>query len=160
MKKLFATLVLLAGFAANADYLYWMIDTSSDIGGAGQYEYEYQSINLVYNSKTLQSFAYDNDLGNKFNSGGYFEYSGDFIDSTGSSFWVELVSSGNSVAKSTAYTYTELINMGALFKGSSMSSNVGNVVSFGGFAPVPEPTSGVLLLIGGMLLGLKRRRMA
>jgi hypothetical protein len=95
-----------------------------------------------------------------FNSGGYFEYSSDIIDATGSSFWVELVSSGSSVAKSTSYTYDQLINMGALFKGSSMSSNVGNVASFGGFAPVPEPTSGVLLLIGGMLLGLKRRRMA
>jgi hypothetical protein len=65
------------------------------------------------------------------------------------------------VAKSTPqYTYNELINMGALFKGSSMSSNVGNIASFGNFTSVPEPTSGVLFLIGGMLLGLKRRRMA
>jgi hypothetical protein len=158
MKKLFATLVLLAGFAANADYLYWMIDTGSGNGGAGGYTYD--SINLMYGSTILQSASFDEDLGDMFSAGGYFEYSGEIIDSTGSSFWVELVSSGNSVAKSTAYTYDQLINMGALFTGSSMSSNVGNVASFGGFAPVPEPTSGVLLLIGGMLLGLKRRRMA
>lgn len=158
MKKLFATLVLLAGFAANADYLYWMIDTGSGNGGASGYTYD--SINLVYDSRTLQSAANSSNLESIFNSGGYFEYSGDIIDATGSSFWVELVSSGNSVAKSTAYTYTDLINMGALFKGSSMSSNVGNIASFGNFTSVPEPTSGVLFLIGGMLLGLKRRRMA
>jgi hypothetical protein len=157
MKKLFATLVLLAGFAANADYLYWMIDTGAENSGAGGYMFD--SINLVYDSGTLQSVGNSSNLESIFNSGGYFEYSGDIINATGSSFWVELVSSGNSVAKSTSYAYDQLINMGALFKGSSMSSNVGNVVSFGGFAPVPEPTSGVLLLIGGMLLGLKRRRM-
>jgi hypothetical protein len=159
MKKLFATLVLLAGFAANADYLYWMIDTGSGNGGAGGYTYD--SINLMYGSTILQSASFSDNLGDMFSAGGYFEYSGEIIDSTGSSFWVELVSSGNSVAKSTPqYTYNELINMGALFKGSSMSSNVGNIASFGNFTSVPEPTSGVLFLIGGMLLGLKRRRMA
>lgn len=159
MKKLFATLVLLAGFAANADYLYWMIDTGKGNGGAGGYTFD--SINLVYDSRTLQSAANSSNLESIFNSGGYFEYSGEIIDSTGSSFWVELVSSGNSVAKSTTqYSYNELITMGALFKGSSMSSNVGNIASFGNFTSVPEPTSGVLFLIGGMLLGLKRRRMA
>lgn len=158
MKKLFATLVLLAGFAANADYLYWMIDTGSGNGGASGYTYD--SINLMYGSTTLQSVSFSDNLGDMFSAGGYFEYSGE-IDSTGSSFWVELVSSGNSVAKSTPqYTYNELINMGALFKGSSMSSNVGNIAPFGNFTSVPEPTSGVLFLIGGMLLGLKRRRMA
>ena len=158
MKKLFATLVLLAGFAANADYLYWMIDTGAENSVAGGYTFD--TVNLMYDSGTLQSVANSSNLESMFNSGGYFEYSGDIINATGSSFWVELVSSGSSVAKSTAYTYTDLINMGALFKGSSMSSNVGNIAPFGGFAPVPEPTSGVLLLFGGMLLGLKRRRMA
>lgn len=158
MKKLFASLVLLAGFAANADYLYWMIDTGT--GNDEAVGYTYDSINLMYGSKILQSASFSPDLDDMFSAGGYFEYSGE-IDSTGSSFWVELVSSGNSVAKSTTqYSYNELINMGALFKGSFMSSNVGNIASFGGFALVPEPTSGVLFLIGGMLLGLKRRRMA
>lgn len=156
MKKVIAALVIIASFAANADYLWWMIDTGTQNSGAGNYAYN--SFTLYQGDTALQTINYSADLFNAFSSGGYLTYSGDLTAS--SSYYVELISSSSDVvARSQSYTYSELLNMGSIFKGSSMSSNVGTAVSFGSFTAVPEPTSGVLMLLGGMLLGLKRRRM-
>ena len=59
-------------------------------------------------------------------------------------------------------SYAQLANY-IIGGGASQQSSAFAHVGFGGATTaynVPEPSSGLLFLIGGMLLGLKRRRQA
>ena len=74
------------------------------------------------------------------------------------SFYVELYNAaGDSVYKTQAVSYNSLLSSGYIATGGVLTPAV---LATGGFngAAVPEPTSGVLLLIGGAMLALRRRR--
>ena len=76
-------------------------------------------------------------------------------------FYVELVNYSDptktrSMNQNYPWSYTELVNGGYISTGSSMSTPYANGALDGG--SVPEPTSGLLLLVGGSLLALRRRR--
>jgi hypothetical protein len=78
------------------------------------------------------------------------------------SFFVELVNySGSSLgANNRAYTYSynELVSAGYIATNPFDSSSAAAAASAGNMgSPTPEPTSGMLLLIGGSLLALRRR---
>ena len=86
------------------------------------------------------------DIGNSYDSTYYF--------------YVELVNAAGesrSMNKNYPWSYTELVNSGYISTtGGSMSTPYVNGALDGG--SVPEPTSGMLLMIGGALLALRRRR--
>jgi len=82
-----------------------------------------------------------------------------FSDSA--SYFVELYNSSGTVAQSSAISGAALRSAMAYYSGSGLSVGAATPASFGGFtSAVPEPTSGMLFLVGGLLLGLKRRRQA
>ena len=83
------------------------------------------------------------------------------------SFYVELfdaydVSLGKSyvAAKQGAATYASLVSAGAIDVGSIMNPNA-SAYSFDSFTTqqvIPEPSSGLMMLLGMVALGLKRKR--
>ena len=61
--------------------------------------------------------------------------------------------------KGYSYTYQELVSAGYVATSPFDSSNVAAAAAGSNMgAPTPEPTSGMLMLIGGSLLALRRRR--
>ena len=150
IKKLSVVVAVLAmiGFA-KADALYWQVDTSAD--------------NAAYTGDFSDAALYTSD--------------GNFIDAMDSaqkvalsdlrgygspeySFYVELYNaSGDAVYKGAAVSYTDLLNSGYISTTGVLTPTMLATSGFNG-ASVPEPTSGMLLLIGGALLALRRRRQA
>lgn len=87
-------------------------------------------------------------------------YSGDI---SGLSFFVELYdSAGNWAGTTDAKTYQQLVDSGAISSSGLNPSFTGVNSALGGsgssYSPVPEPTSGLLMLIGLGALALRRRR--
>lgn len=77
-------------------------------------------------------------------------------------FYVELVnysSPNNVVATGYKYSYNDLVTAGYVATGLNDANAVASFAGTQNFAsPVPEPTSGLLLLMGGAMLALRRRR--
>jgi len=154
IKKLSVVLAVLAmiGFA-KADALYWQVDTSAD---ESSYKGEYSYAALYASDGTLLDGYYEAtdgkvapalaDLGN-YGSSSY-------------SFYVELYNASlDSVYKGQAVSYTDLMDSGYISTSGVLTPSVLATTGFNG-ASVPEPTSGLLLLVGGALLALRRRRRA
>lgn len=156
MNKIIAIVAVILAFAAKADYLYWMIDTSSAAA------FTYDKLVLKGDSTTLDdgitytamSAIGGDTLNDKVATyygtyGQAFEY--DLGSNSYTSYFVELYNGDSWVAQSTSIAGLS----GAVFKGGA--GLPATPATFGTFA-VPEPTSGLLFVLGGMLLGLKRRR--
>ena len=142
------------GLSLHADYLYWMVDT----GSAATYE-PYTAVRLTDGTTTIDEYEFSGGaselIAYQSEPGGYFTAEGTFGSSQ--SFFVELLNGSTWKAQSEAKTYAELLAAGNIFKSGSIAPATANAASFGSYN-VPEPTSGLLFLVGGMLLGLKRRR--
>ena len=158
MKKIIAGFALVAGLAANADVLYWMVDTDA----AEAYKDKYTAVALkdtngnTYDSYTGLTHA---EIVSYQADGGYFwaeNLSPAFNDAT--TYFVELMNGDTFVAQSGTMTGSQIRAMGAYYAGGIAPSSP-TAKAFGSTTyNVPEPTSGLLFLVGGMLLGLKRRR--
>ena len=150
-KTLFAAVALLA-VAAQADYMYWMVD-SSNVSS----DYTWDTAKLIQDSTAIGTLSKeDADFLSSIDSYAYSQLNDPYNSST---FFIELYNGTTFVAESEHQTYANV-------KSSIFGSNQMNpsIAAGGGFMPtgstynVPEPTSGLLFLVGGMLLGLKRRR--
>lgn len=172
MKKIvFAGMVMLAAAFARADFLYWQIadqgeftlatlwvkNTGSSAGLADLVSVEAEGLdpdNGVFTG--TKTGLVQTDLG---------EYASDAY-----SFFVELAtySSADATEPSSqkwlnSYSYKELVSAGYISAGGAgtpgAASSGGAPMSGGGNA-IPEPTSGMLMLLGGALMALRRRRRA
>lgn len=171
MKKLLTLAVVVATISIlRADMIYWML--SDDIvegknsrveaadgssqnlyaklmaqqGGSGPIMVAGKSAADVYNAYDLSTYL-STDIGTTY-------------DNTWT-FWVETYNG----LYSNKQSYDTLVSNGYIAKSGSIETP--HSLASGGFGQagnpaynIPEPTSGLLFLLGGMLLGLKRRRMA
>lgn len=162
MKKLLIALVAmgLAGFA-QASYLYWQVSgdaVTEFASGEGAY-----GVQVTYNGKALDIKATDGstvgpvvDTATAQNPG-YLINIGDV--SSGSSFYIELVKwnegAWNTVGVSESLAYSDInsytVDLNAIAPTLPAAWT-------GGTYSVPEPTSGVLMLLGLAGLALKRRK--
>ena len=76
------------------------------------------------------------------------------VDTVGN--FVAVVTDGNSFAKVNAYTITTTTPRSVVFQNEDLPLTEGDFQSFA--TPTPEPTSGLLLLLGVAGLALKRKR--
>ena len=143
----------LIGYTANADdyYLYWMLgDTITDAttGATVQYDYAKVSLDGTYLNLFEGATAQGTEIGSAMAGTAY--YWGTF--QSGNTFLFELYSD----------TDTQLGTSMLSYEVASLSGFIGNSQTVHG-APyvltnVPEPTSGLLMLIGMAGLALRRKR--
>ena len=169
MKKILITsLVLVVALVANADVLYWMVSDqyaqSADSSSSADFAYlmvSDQNSNISGNITKLDTKSaaavYDAyDYGDAFSYTIPSAYEG---TSPTYYFFVELA---NSHLRTDPMSLAALKNAGYIYTGGTQLPSTLASTGFGQTSGtaynVPEPTSGLLFLVGGMLLGLKRRR--
>ena len=182
MKKILvvAAAVALATFA-RADMLYWQVN--SEAPEASDYSYAkvlYANDYVRNDSQVLTSYingetsvGTDPAKGVIDATGGLFadlsNVSG-ITDWTGYQFVVELYGEGGQVLANSGWkTFSNLSDAHAIIEeAAGFSNNWQTMQALGsysggwsaGAAPVPEPTSGLLVLIGAALVGLRRKKVA
>ena len=154
--------VCMAAFSVKADLIYWMVNNPTESystpGTPTSIPYAYATSSADGN--TL--YAYDQtgktEADALFAEGGSTgaAYFGSFNSDSVQSFLVELWNESDE--KVGWQTYSAASVADSIWKGNSPggSGAVALVVS----QVVPEPSSGLMLLLGGALLALRRRRLA
>jgi hypothetical protein len=172
MKKIvFAGMVVLAAAFARADFLYWQIADQGDFTMANLWVKNTGSSAGLEVLDTILAEAVAADETGATLTGtttGLVETDLGQYASDEYSFFVELAtySSADATEPSSqkwlnSYSYDQLVSGGYISTGAvgvpSPATLGGAPMSGGGFA-IPEPTSGMLMLLGGALMALRRRR--
>ena len=173
---LLAAIISAAGAFASDSYLYWMINnTTSD---AGKFDYAYVRIRDANTTPEADSYLtiYDGAFEDPYEVGGESGVSKTYIEKAAtrqSGFYASLA---NISDLSSASFIVELYNdegkfLAQSFNNGSYSTVNGYIYSGGISVPpsvawtagtfaLPEPSSGLLMLVGFAMLGLRRRRQA
>lgn len=153
-KTLFLAAAVLA-FSAQADYIYWMVENNPVNG----YNWDTAYLKQQNGDTVVQLGELTWTAAQGYLEDDAYAYSALGANYTEASFFIELWKDSKFAAQSDSQTYAQV-------KSNIFGSNMMNpsIAAGSGFMPsgstynVPEPTSGLLFLVGGMLLGLKRRR--
>jgi len=168
MKKVVFALAVVVALSVRADdsYLYWM-------AGAIPSQYDYKTVNLVAMNSDTWSWSADkvyltpegaSDGGVTMEQVVDVSAMSDALISNVSgvdnawTFFVELLDGGSILAYSDGLSYaaaSSYMNSGSQF--DIASANTWTTSSFTA-TPIPEPTSGMMVLLGMVVLALRRRR--
>lgn len=151
-KVIISAFVVIATYVAQASYLYWQVDTVDyesyyDGDAVGAYLYAYKGDDTETRDEVGK-----NELGTA-------GYSIDLTDYNNYNFYVEVVNYANgtdtAVTRSQSYAYADITD----YVVSSISDiAMVNAMHATNYGVAPEPTSGLLMLMGVAFLGLKRRK--
>ena len=150
------TLSLFLGLAARASYLYWQV------GDAAGVDYSYAAVCVVdSNGNTIQEDGYNMWLDPIASSSSttYTVTDLGIYSSSEYSFFIEFVNSDYAtLTTSETMSYTALA--GHLAEVGTAIPSVGFSVWVATPQAVPEPTGGLLVLLGAAMMALRRRRSA
>ena len=161
MKKSFLILALLGSMTSLADadsYLYWMIDTSSSYSYAKIRDQTTPNTYLtIYNDLGVTAVPDGTQVAKTYVDdaaawGEGFYVPVDSVNGTPATFIVELFNSDNKFVSQSVLSY----NSDYVY-GGGMGLPPSSAMTFSSFA-IPEPSSGLLMLVGCAVLGLRRRK--
>ena len=154
MKKLILVFGIIASaMCAKASYLYWTVAETTD----GVSSYNGAILYATTTGTNSGGTALDSIVTPGATTTSLAGYEGAEY-----SYYIEYVnyaadySSYNSVATGNAFTYDQL--SGARFNDALSAAQMTAVWTGSAVVPTPEPTSGLLLLMGFAMLGLKRKK--
>ena len=164
MKKILLFLAIATwGAIASADYLFWMV--AEDYADESYSDYSATLYAFKANDESVSPVALDtanhSAIAAAWDDDPVVPFGADLATYTeGWSYYVELTNgsktlSNKDYAVSYGSTAEQYINRGGLSVPSGLTGGFGSQT---GTYNVPEPTSGLLFLVGGMLLGLRRKR--
>lgn len=161
MKKILVVVsILLATITAKAEYLNWQVGNSMTINGttysSGSASDQYNAVRLyATNGSSTQYYSiYDAP-------GTYSTLLADGWAVEGATYYIELLNYDNAstykhLANTSGTTYAEL--SGAISSGALSAQGMTAIWTGAAVVTTPEPTSGLLLLMGFAMLGLKRKK--
>ncbi len=156
MKKIILSLaVAMITIVAKAEYLNWTVGSTFDGKTSGT---DYDTANLYY---TYDSGVSATAIGTTIKTPGSSSVDISALEKNNLSFFIEVYKYNDyehSHVASTGMTYSDLVGTGAITSSAINAASI--AMAFNGSAVVatPEPTSGLLLLMGFAMLGLKRKK--